>query len=483
MFDLSKFDEYREDNRREVKSARNGLPVSLWDTYSAFANCYGGVIILGVKEKPDGSWYTTGLKDPAKLQKDFWNTINNHTKISINLLSDHHIEIFQKDEDTIMVIHVPAARREQKPVFINDDLFGGTFRRNWEGDYHCTREEVKAMLRDQTNETSDMKVLDTIPLTDLNQETIQSYRNYHRHTTDGHPFSNYTDDEYLRSIGAARMSEKDGKLHPTAAGLLMFGNDYDIVLEFPEYFLDYQEHLDPSIRWTDRLESTSGTWSGNIFDFFFRVYNKIALGLKVPFQMEGIRRVDDTPVHKAIREALVNCFTNADFYLPRGVVIKKMPDHLTIENPGSIRIGKKQMLIGGISDCRNKALMKMFNLLDFGERAGSGVPNILQTWEAQNWASPQVEEQYGPDRTRLTLALTDIDGQNVRQDVRQDVPQESMDDKIEKLIRNNQSITAKEMAEHLKVNEKTIRRHIKKMEHINYIGSGFSGHWEIIDEE
>ena len=358
MFDLAKFDDYREDNRREVKSARNGLPVSLWDTYSAFANCYGGVIILGVKEKSDGSWYTTGLKDPAKLQKDFWDTINNHTKISINLLSDHHIEVFQKDNDTIMVIHVPAARREQKPVFINDDLFGGTFRRNWEGDYHCTREEVKAMLRDQANETSDMKVLDTIPLTDLNQETIQSYRNYHRHTTDGHPFSNYTDDEYLRSIGAARISEKDGKLHPTAAGLLMFGNDYDIVLEFPEYFLDYQEHLDPSIRWTDRLESTSGTWSGNIFDFFFRVYNKIALGLKVPFQMEGIRRVDDTPVHKAIREALVNCFTNADFYLPRGVVIKKMPDHLTIENPGSIRIGKKQMLIGGISDCRNKALIK-----------------------------------------------------------------------------------------------------------------------------
>ena len=86
-----------------------------------------------------------------------------------------------------------------------------------------------------------------------------------------------------------------------------------------------------------------------------------------------------------------------------------------------------------------------------------------------------MEEQYGPDRTRLTFALTDIDGQNVRQ--------ESMDDKIEKLIRNNPSITAKEMAEHFKVNEKTIRRHIKKMKHINYIGSGFSGHWEIIDEE
>ena len=133
------------------------------------------------------------------------------------------------------------------------------------------------------------------------------------------------------------------------------------------------------------------------------------------------------------------------------------------------------MLIGGISDCRNKTLMKIFNLLDFGERAGSGVPNILQTWEAQNWASPQVEEQYGPDRTRLTLALTNIGGQDVRQDVRQ----ESIDDKIENLIRNNPSITAKEMAEHLNVNEKTIRRHIKKMDHINYIGRGSNGHWEI----
>ena len=39
VFDLSQFDEYREDNRREVKKAEGGLPVSLWDTYSSFANC------------------------------------------------------------------------------------------------------------------------------------------------------------------------------------------------------------------------------------------------------------------------------------------------------------------------------------------------------------------------------------------------------------------------------------------------------------
>lgn len=53
-FNISKFDTYREDNRREVKKARGGLPLSLWDTYSAFANCYGGVMILGIIENNDG---------------------------------------------------------------------------------------------------------------------------------------------------------------------------------------------------------------------------------------------------------------------------------------------------------------------------------------------------------------------------------------------------------------------------------------------
>ena len=134
VFDLSKFDEYKEDNRREVKSAKGGLPGSLWDTYSAMANTYGGVIILGVKENTDGSWYTTGLKDVSRLKKDFWNTINNQTKVSINLLQEKDVTDYEKDGDVILVIYVPAADRENKPVYLNQDLFGSTFKRNNEGD-------------------------------------------------------------------------------------------------------------------------------------------------------------------------------------------------------------------------------------------------------------------------------------------------------------------------------------------------------------
>ena len=100
---------------------------------------------------------------------------------------------------------------------------------------------------------------------------------------------------------------------------------------------------------------------------------------------------------------MVNCLVNTDYFLPCGVVIKKEGDKLVMENPGSIRTGKKQMLRGGISDPRNKTLMKMFNMIGIGERAGSGIPDICNVWENEGWTMPIVEESYNPDRTRLSL--------------------------------------------------------------------------------
>lgn len=117
LFDITKFNSYKEDNRREVKKASGGLPLSLWETYSAFANCYGGVIILGVKEENDKSWHTTGLKNADKLQKDFWDTLNNRTKVSANILNEKDVEIYELNGDVIMVIQVPMAHRDVRPVY------------------------------------------------------------------------------------------------------------------------------------------------------------------------------------------------------------------------------------------------------------------------------------------------------------------------------------------------------------------------------
>ena len=120
LFDIAKFDSYREDNRREVKKAKGGLPNSLWETYSSFANCYGGVIILGIQENKDSSWSTTGLdvKDKGKLLKQLWDTINNRKKVNVNLLKDDDVESYNVNGNLVIVIYVPMAKREEKTVFI-----------------------------------------------------------------------------------------------------------------------------------------------------------------------------------------------------------------------------------------------------------------------------------------------------------------------------------------------------------------------------
>ena len=65
----------KEDHERECKLATGGLPESIWETYSSFANTNGGTILLGIKEHRD-SFTVEGLNDKliVKYQKDFWST-------------------------------------------------------------------------------------------------------------------------------------------------------------------------------------------------------------------------------------------------------------------------------------------------------------------------------------------------------------------------------------------------------------------------
>ena len=489
LFDLSNFNKYKEDNCLEVKKAESGLPISLWESYSSFANSNGGVIILGVGERQDGSWYTTGLKNVDKLKRNFWNTIHDTKKVSINLLSDKNLESYEVDGDLVLVINVPRAKREQKPVYINNDLFGGCYRRDWEGDYHCSKAEIKGMLRDAADETEDMKIVEQFDISVIDTESLKGFRNHHKNYRPEHVFNNLPWEEYLERIGAAGYGE-DGKLHPTTAGLLMFGEEYHIVREFPEYFLDYREMLDPTIRWTDRLQSSSGDWSGNVFDFFFRVNSKIAKDIKKPFKLEGITRIDDTPVHKAVREALVNCLVNTDYFLPCGVVIKKEEDKLVMENPGSIRTGKKQMLRGGISDPRNKILMKMFNMIGIGERAGSGIPDIYNVWKNEGWAAPVVWESYNPDRTRLSLEFakkqavkTNDKKQTIKtNDKKQTSKTEIHREKIRKYLAFNKLASAKELAIIIELSAERTRVILSKMEDIIPVGENRNRMYKLKNE-
>lgn len=146
MIDFSNIEKYKENNRIEAKKAIGGLPHSIWETYSAFANTLGGIILLGVKENSDKSLSPVRLPDPEMLIKDFFEILNDRKKVSANILSHDDVTVEDVDGMKIVAIRVPCAKTEDRPVFIDADPYLGTYRRNGEGDYRCSTEEVEAML-------------------------------------------------------------------------------------------------------------------------------------------------------------------------------------------------------------------------------------------------------------------------------------------------------------------------------------------------
>ena len=148
MVDFNNLQNYRENNRIEAKEALGGLPESIWETYSAFANTQGGVILLGVEELEDKSLHALDLLDPQWLIEDLWAGLEDPKVVSCNILTPNDIEIHLVDGKQIVSVTVPAAAWDQRPVYIGGDPLRGTYRRSGEGDYRCTPEVVRAMFRE-----------------------------------------------------------------------------------------------------------------------------------------------------------------------------------------------------------------------------------------------------------------------------------------------------------------------------------------------
>ena len=89
----------RESIVVEYKTAEGNLPSDFWETYSAFCNTEGGVIILGVKEaKPKN--IIKGVNNPDQIQRDLWNLLSNRNKVSYNALSND-VRKLEKLTDTL----------------------------------------------------------------------------------------------------------------------------------------------------------------------------------------------------------------------------------------------------------------------------------------------------------------------------------------------------------------------------------------------
>ena len=388
------------------KDGKGVVPNDMWESYSAFANTRGGEILLGIKEKK-GHFTVEGIKNPAPLLKSIWDIINNPQKVSHNLLNENDVRIESIDEKKVIRIVVPRSPRELRPIYINNNPLSGTYVRRHEADQKCLPDIVNKILAER-EDVRDNRILEGFSLEDVDPETLRIYRQmFVDAKPQGHPFLEQDTAGFLRSIKAWRKDRKSQKEGLTLAGLVMFGTWDAIQDALPSYFVDYQEKDDSSHRWVDRV-FPDGSWSGNIFDFYRKVYRKLTDNLKVGFQLVDGQRIDDTPAHEAIREALVNTLAHADFTSDSSLLIEKHPDFIGFRNPGLMRVPVKDAIAGGDSLCRNPAIHQMFLNIGLSEKAGSGVPKIYSNCKAQKWQTPNLYEKDDPEQTLLELRMVNL---------------------------------------------------------------------------
>lgn len=408
-------DQLRESCELECKLAagREGkgeLPQEFWKSYCAMANMNGGIILLGVKER-DGKFTFNSIEKPDKIIKELFDAANNPSKVSVNLLTNEAVHELVIEGHTLIAVEIPRAKRDQRPVYLNGNPLGGnSYRRLHEADQRIADEDVKLMLAEQQHDSLDVELLPKYGMADLDQGTLKIYRQTHTNLYPGHVWNGLNDVEFLKAIGAWKLDRESGKEGLTKAGLLMFGQYRSIREVFPHFFLDYMERPEAKSdkRWSDRV-AFDGTWPGNLYSFYLKVYPKLTADLKVPFKVVGGLRQEDSAVHVALREALANTLVHADYRDRAKIYVVKRPDMFGFINPGLMRIPIETAVAGYESDCRNLTLHEMFRYVNIGEQAGTGLQKILTGWASRHWRRPLLREELEPNnRTILELHMLDL---------------------------------------------------------------------------
>ena len=393
--DIRELLKYGERITLECKDSRSEISKSVWETYSSFANTCGGIILLGVEEHMsevniEKRFTFTDIKNPEIRIKEFWDTINS-SKVSVNILLDDNVGYCDVDGHTVIWIEVPQADYKYKPVYINENPMKGSFKRNHEGDYHCTEEEVKAMLRDASDSGIDGGLLDGFSMEDIDLNTLKAYRIEYEHHNPDHVWNAVDNKEFLRNLGGYTIDRTTKREGLTTAGLLMFGKGLAIRERFDNIRMDYldQTNLVAGARWSDRL-TYDGAWENNLYNFTKRILPKLVSDLKRPFKLEGMVRIDDTAVHKAVREATVNMIIHADYHSTGILKVVKYDDGFLFSNPGNLKLPVRAIYEGGHSVARNPKIQNMFRMIGLGDNIGSGFPTILSAWGEENWRQPDL---------------------------------------------------------------------------------------------
>ena len=399
-------------------------------------------------------------------------------KVNVNLLRDEDVQVVDVEGKSVVVVNVPRAESSVRPVYLNNNLSRGTFKRNHEGDYHCTEQELKMMLRDANEAGNDRMILEYYTMDDIDIPTLESYRIMFKTDNPDHVWNDLDHKEFLMQLGGYAFDRKERIEGLTMAGLMMFGKVLPIRDRFDNLRMDYidKSHLIGEQRYSDRL-TYDGRWENNLYNFVRMVLSKLTIDLPRPFRMEGVIRKDDTLQHKAVREAVTNMIIHADLMLNGILRIEKYDDRIVLTNPGLLKLPIEQIYQGGESKARNQRMQNMFRMIGYGENPGSGFPLILNAWNEKHWIRPELVEQPELMQVKLTLYF---ENDPVNDLVNDPVKLTDRQNMILQMFDEDKTLSKERLCEKMGLSKATIKREIaylKSIGKLKRIGSDKTGYW------
>lgn len=404
--DVKKALSCQEGQCLEFKESKEHLSKEFWKTYSAFANTNGGLVLLGVQEDENKTAVIVGVDNPDKIRTELFSTLSNPTKVSLDVISQDNVQVFEIDNKYILSLYIPEAPINKKPVYINGAITS-SFIRKHETDCKISEDELAALIRNKS-EDLDSELLEGYTIEDLDPASIANYKSRLSSRYPNQLFDNMSAEDFLKSIGIIAPDYNDHrKLKLRLGGLLFFGKYNAITSRLPHYFVDFQDKRGNGERWADRVHSGDLSFPDmNLFNYYNIVLEKLLNSINRSFQLDyKMERKSYADLDIALRETFVNMIVHADYLSDSTALLVEVHNpYYIFTNPGIMKIPAGSFFKCAQSHPRNNILIQLFTRLGAVERAGSGSQKIKSVVVKNDFKTPDISTTLEKTVFRLWIA-------------------------------------------------------------------------------
>lgn len=384
-----------ETDKIEAKTAEIDYPKKCYDTISAFANKYGGIIIFGINEH--NNFMEQDVYDANDLQKQITALCTTSME---PIIRPEFLHVTYNNKK-LLAVKINEISQNQKPCYYkNAGIRKGSYIRIGDSDEPMTEYEIYSLQSYKDGIQEDLRPIKRAGIDDLDNEKIQLY--LEKTKKEKPNLSKFTDEKILKLSGIIENSTDI--IYPTLSGLMMFG-------EYPQGYLPQLfvawvvvpgtklgDIGEMGQRFDDnkRVEGTLDEMLEQTLSFIRR-----NIGTKIVIDNNGERKnIPEYPM-KALREAVANALIHRDYSISREsayIYVQIYDDRIEIINPGDLygnnrieNLGTDMML-----EARNKNIVRLLEEKgDIIENRHTGIATMRDEMRKMGLPDPEFQSLRG----------------------------------------------------------------------------------------